>query len=319
MNRKGQNSLLVLVVIVVAVIVVIMLLPYISSTLGIFNTTPNEPITQGVMVSSVQYPTSVSQSTSFDVNFVISNNINGKGANNINLCLDNLGIFTVASGPGGKAQQCTRINSLFAGGSIPETFSLDAPPNSYYQNIPYEQLLGYFINYSYNAQASQSLEFASQSAYNAKDYSTPTIGSFGNTAGPVSIVTSAVQPVIYGAAAQLELDLANAGTGIVIGPVKVNVTMNPALVDMGTGSFGFVPFTYANGTVSTSIYTGLVNLGVTGTTVTLPVSLTSTEQSKLTSNGVPYVSTNLRMSIAYEYEEDGFFTVQFNVENYYVR
>jgi hypothetical protein len=322
-GKKGQGSgLLFLVGIVVAVIVVIMLLPYISSALGIFNpSSQNLPITQGIAVSSIQYPSSVSPSTTFDVNFLIVNNINGHSANNINFCLDNVGIFTIQSSPNdnGKPQQCTSISNLFAGGSVPETFALEVPSNHDYENIPYAQLLGYFVNYSYSATASQSLEFSSQSAYNSNSYPAPTFGSFGNTAGPVSITTSATQPVIYGAAAQMQLLLVNVGNGIIIGPVNVNVTMNPSLIDMGIGSYGFSPFVYPNSTVSSNIYTGQIDVGASGTTVTLPISLASSEQSQLTSNGVPYLSTNVQVSIAYEYEQDGFFQIDFNVQNFYIK
>lgn len=308
-GSKGQSKattfLLGLVAFVSIALVVGMSLPYITAALGLNFNQQNLPITQGIVVSSVQYPSSISPSTNFNVNFLIANNINGKSASNINLCLDNLGLFI------SQKTNCTKIPSLFAGGTVPETFSLSTPSNSYYENVPYTQLLGYFINYSYNTEASQSLEFVSQETYNANSYPTPTFGSFGNTAGPVSIISSAQQPLIYGAAAQLQLTLSNVGDGIVIGPVKVNVSMDPSLLDMA-GALGF-------SAISSGVYGGEINLGSAGTTVTLPITLASSEQSTLSSNGIPYVSSDIKISISYEYEQNGFFPISFNVQNYYLK
>jgi hypothetical protein len=232
--------------------------------------------------------------------------------------LDNIGIFTV-SGPtsNGKPQQCIKILGLFTGGSVQEIFSLTAPSSGSYQNIPYTQLLGYFLNYSYYASASQSLEFASQESVNNNNYATPVYGSFGNTAGPVSITTSASQPAVYGTAAQVQLTLANVGTGIVLGLVQVNVSFDSSMINLAPGS-GFTAYYYKNnGTTSSNLFTGSINLGASGATLTLPMVLNPTEQTSLNSQGIPYVSSNMQISIAYEYEQDGFFPLGLGVQNYY--
>lgn len=316
-GRKGASALVTLVLLVVMGIVIIEILPYISEALGIFSTQPNLPVTQGVVVSSVQYPSSVASGTTFDVNFKVANNINGKSATNINLCLDNVGIFTIKSSPGSSTpQQCTLIPSLFAGFSLPETFVIVAPSNNAYENIPYAQLLGYFINYSYSSQASQSVEFVSQDAYNSNDYPAPS-GVFGTNAGPISIGFSLSQPTIYGADADAELILSNVGNGIIIGPLQVNVSMDSSLINITQGSFGFNPIIYSNGTIV--FVDDDVILGSSATTLSLPIDLNQNELLQLTNNGVPYLSSNVHVSISYEYEQDGFFNIQLDTQNYNIK
>ena len=297
--------------------IVIILLPYISSDLGIFNSSPTPPpITQGVTASPIQYTSSVSPSTDFDVSFSITNNIDGKGATGIDFCLDNLGIFTIVSSPSQLSsgpQECVSIPTLFAGGSVLETFRLSSPSDSAYQNIPYTQLLAYYINYSYRAGASQSLEFVSQQAYSSGDYPAPSLSSYGNTAGPVSITTSAQLPAVYGTAAQISLALINAGTGMVLGPVNVNITMNSSEINMSQGLFGFTAHQHANGTVT---FSGSLSVGTSSTSVTLPLSLGQNEESLLSSNSVPYFLSAMQVSISYDYLENGFFPVTLKVESY---
>lgn len=320
-NKRGEasNSILVFVGIVVFIIIIVMLLPYISSALGLFNSggTP-PPATQGVIVSAIRTPGSVSPATKFDVVFTVYNNINGKGATDINLCLDNIGLFTVVSSPNqnGAPQSCTQIPVLFAGGSIPETFSLESPADSAYENIPYAQQLGYFLNYSYQASASQSAEFVSQQAYNSNNYPYASSASYGNTAGPVSITTLLSAPAIYGSAAQVSLSLANSGTGIILGEVNVNISMDSTYINMTQPPAGFTyEHTYSNGTV---VFSGKMLVGASSTFIILPISLNQTKLNALSADGVPYLSSNIHISISYNYEESGFFPLAFNVQTYYI-
>ncbi len=317
LGKNGQNTGLVLIGIIVVIVIVIILLPYISSDLGIFSTTaPPPPITQGVTVSSVQYTSSVSPATQFDVSFTISNNIDGKGATSIDLCLDNLGIFNITSSPNQKTstpQECTNIPTLFAGGSVLEVFRLSSPSNGAYQNIPYTQLLGYYINYSYQAAASQSLEFVSQQAYSSTNYPAPSLSSYGNTAGPVSISTSASLPAVYGTAAQVLLGLTNVGTGIILGSVNVTITMNSSEVNMTQGLFGFNSVQHSNGTIT---FSGAVSVGTGSTTLTLPISLNQNEEATLSADSVPYFLSAMQIGISYNYLENGFFPVTLKVLSY---
>ena len=319
-NKRGaaSNSILVFVGIVIFIIIIVMLLPYISSGLGLFTSGGSPPpATQGVIVSAIRTPGSVSPSTRFDVVFTVYNNINGKGATDINLCLDNLGLFAVVSSPNqiGAPQDCTQIPILFAGGSIPETFALESPADAAYENIPYTQQLGYFLNYSYQASASQSTEFVSQQAYNSNNYPYVSSASYGNTAGPVSITTLLSSPAIYGSAAQVSLSLANAGTGIILGEVNVNISMDSAYINMTQPPAGFTyEHSYSNGTV---IFSGKMLVGAGPAFVILPVSLNQTKLSTLSANGVPYLASNIHVSISYNYEESAFFPITFNVQNYY--
>ena len=317
LGKRGQNAGVVFVGIIVVIVLVIIFLPYISADLGIFSTagTP-PPVTQGVVVSSVGYTSSVSPNTQFDVSFTISNNIDGKGATSIDLCMDNLGLFTIASSPNQPSsgpQECVDIPTLFAGGSVLEVFRLASPTNGEYENIPYVQEIGYYINYSYAASASQSLEFASEQAYSSRNYPVPSFSSYGNTAGPVSIETSAQLPAVYGTAAEVSLGLDNVGTGIVLGPVDINITMNSSEINMTQGLPGFTSHQYANGTVR---FSGSLSVGQGTTTATLPIALSSKEDSALSAGNIPYFLSNMQVSISYSYLENGFFRVALKVESY---
>ncbi len=311
-DKKGATSLSLLIVVafIVIVLIVLLSLPSISIDLNLFSTAPKLNITQGVAVSSISAPSSVSPSSFFNINMYVSNNINGKAASNINLCLDNVGIFTVTS-----AQSCIRIPNMFSGSRIPETFSLHTPPNNAYGNIPYTQIIGYYLNYSYSASASQSFEFISQQAYNNGNYPPPSLSSFGNTAGPISIFTSAQQPQIYGSTAQAELILSNVGDGIVLGPVHVSISMDSNQIEVSPDIFGFTTQKYANGT---TIFTGSLPISTTTENITIPIVLNPTKESSLSSSGVPYFSANMQISISYSYEVDGFMPVKLNVVNYFV-
>ncbi|MCL5101068.1 MAG: hypothetical protein M1348_00450 [Candidatus Parvarchaeota archaeon] len=316
-TKKGASSALMLVGFIVAIIIIIEVLPYASEALGIFS--PPQPaglqVTQGVAVYSIDTPSSVSPSTNFNVNFLVKNNINGKPASNIKLCLDNLGLFKLVTSPnmqGGQPQQCTIISTLFTGGSLPEYFTLLAPSNSYYANIPYTPNLGYFLDYSYSASAAQSLEFVSQTAYSSNNYPAPSYGSFDNTAGPISITTTATQPAIYNTAMNLQLNLANVGNGIVLGQVQVTVSINPSVLSMSQGSLGLTQ-------LNSTTFRGNFSLGVSGLTLTLPLTLNSTRQSAALSAGVPYLSSNVHVAISYTYEIDGYFPVSLNVQKYFVQ
>lgn len=315
-NKKGTSSAVILVGLIVAVIVIIEILPYLSEAFGIF--TPPQPaglpVTQGVAISSLNVPSTVSPGTNFDANFLIANNINGKAANNIKLCLDSLGLFNIVSSPNspGNPQQCTTISNLFTGGTIPEVFTLNAPSNGNYENIPYTQLLGYFLDYSYSASAAQSVEFVSQNAYTGNSYPAPPSGSFGNTAGPVSITTVATQPSVYNTAMNLELSLTNVGSGILLGQVQVEVSIDPSVLALPQGAFGLKQ-------INSTTFEGNISLGVSGATLTLPLGLNAAEQATVSSQGIPYLLSNVHIAIAYSYEIDGYLPITLNVQKYFVQ
>lgn len=310
-NKKGASglSLLVVVAFIVIVLIVVISLPSIAIDLHMFSTTPNLNVTQGVAVSSINSPTSVTPSSVFNLNMFVSNNINGKAASNINLCLDNIGIFTV------KSSSCVKIPSMFSGARVPETFSLGAPANSAYGNIPYTQEIGYYLNYSYSSSASQKFEFVSQQSYNNANYPTPSFSSFGNTAGPITIYTSVTQPIIYGSTAQAQLLLENSGNGIVLGNVEVRISMDSSQIEVSPNLFGFSSHTYSNGTL---VLTGSLPMTGSSQNITVPIILNQSKETSLSSSGVPYFSALMQVSVSYSYEVDSFIPIKLNVVNYFV-
>lgn len=318
-GKKGAGGGTLLLVAFIMVIAVLLFLyaPTILSAIGLYSTAYSGPQTQGVVVSSVSSPSSVSPSTNFAVTLYVSNNVNGQDANNIELCLDNLGFFSVASSPNEVSgpSPCTKIPNLLTGGTFPETYSLSAPSSGAYANIPYSQDLGYYIEYSYGSSAAQTLEFVSQNAFNSNDYPAVQTSSFHNTAGPVNITTIAV-PVIYGNDVQLQLGLIADPNGFVSGPVHINVSMPSNdfnLTNARTLGFDLVR-SYPNGTV---VYNTSVFLGSSGANLVLPISLSPQELQTLSSSSIPYLTGNIEISTSYTYEQNGFVPISLNIVQYY--
>ncbi|MCL5009743.1 MAG: hypothetical protein M1433_02065 [Candidatus Parvarchaeota archaeon] len=311
-SKKGVSALIVIVGFVALIIVIIELIPYFAIIDGYFSTAPKLNYTQGVAVSFINVPASESPSSIFALSMQVTSNNRGAPASNVNLCLDNIGLFTLKS-----TSPCINIPTMFAGDSIPETFYLESPSNSEYANIPYEQQIGYYLNYSYSASSSQSLQFVSQQEYNSGSYSSLplSLASFG-TGGPISIFMSAQQPIIYGSTGQVQLILSNVGDGIVLGPVSVAISMNSNSIEVSPGLFGFTSNKYSNGTV---VYSGNLPVGSTTENITIPVILNPTLESSLLSENTPYISpANIYVSISYSYEIDGFVPIRFNVQNYFI-
>ena len=263
------------------------------------------PITEGVLVN-YSYPNLISPSSSFSINFRVSNNLAGNSAKNINLCLDDLGLFSVSS-----SSHCVGIPSLFAGGVLSESFSLTSPSVGEYGNIPYTQDIGYFVNFSYTSSATQSVIFASQNTLSSG--ATIPSTSFSRTAGPVAVATS-VTPVAYGNDALLQLILDNVGNGIVLGPVAMNISMNSAFINITTPPDGAKVFSYPNGT---TVFSFLLNLGTSSLTMEMPIGLSPAEMSGLTSTSAPYSPPfDVHVALSYNYEEDGFFPIYLSAETY---
>ncbi len=266
------------------------------------------PATEGVE-AIYSFPASVTPSSTFGVNFYVSNNLAGGSASNINLCLDNLGLFSLAS----SSSRCVKIPSLFAGGTLFESFSLVAPLSSYYGNIPYSQNLGYFINFSYLSSATQSFVFLSPSTISSGK--TGPVESFSSTAGPVGIATSVSPQVAYGNDAYLELTLSNVGNGIPISNVDMNISMDTAFINMTSLPAGVKVYSYPNGT---TVFSFSVDLGSGSVNMQLPIGLSSSELSGLTSTGVPNSPPfYAHISLGYDYEEDGAFPITLDTQTYY--
>ncbi len=309
-NLKGSSgaSAVAVVAFIVIIVIVFISLPSVSTDLNLFSAAPKLNATQGVAVSSVNAPASVSPSSSFNINIYIANNIHGKAATNVNLCLDNIGIFTVT-----PSIPCINIPSMVSGFTTPETFSLTAPASDAYGNIPYTQIIGYYLNYSYSASSSQSFEFVSQKEYNSGTYPPPSLSTFG-TAGPISIFTSAEQPQTYGSTAQAQLILSNVGEGIILGPIQISISTNSSQIDVSPGIFGFSSYTYAN---KTMVFTGSLPVSLTTENITIPIILNPAEERYLNSTGVPYFSADMHVSISYSYEINGIMPIKLNVINYF--
>ncbi len=306
LNKKGQNALLVLIVIGVFIVVIFFVLP---SFLNAGSSRYNGPLSQGVIVSAVDIPSQVSAGSTFVATFSISNNLNGNNANNVLFCLDDLGLVANTS------NTCLSILSLASGSTLPEKFFLKAPSASQYGNIPYAQYIGYYLTFSYSTGAQQSVEFASSSS---TSYPAPSLSSSGQTAGPLEISsTTQSQPVLYGSGGQLAdgqfiVSLNDIGNGIILGNATVYITIEKAIVN-----FVNVPteFKLVNSTSLTDTYS--INQTVGANTAQLPAltfTLNNTEYNYLTSNSIPYVSSQIQMSVSYTYEEDGFYPVSFDTQ-----
>ncbi|MCL4399564.1 hypothetical protein M1293_03630 [Candidatus Parvarchaeota archaeon] len=316
-GRKAQAGVF-LIGFLIIIVLVFLFLPYISYNIGLVSPPNAGPITQGIKVSSVNYPASVSPSSTFGLSFFITNNLNGMVARNINFCLDDLGLFTISSSPFGSFSdgRCIRISSLFAGGVIGESFSLVSPSNSYYANIPYTQDLGYYINYSYSSTASQEVEFVSSQSSSSGSFPAPPVSISSRTAGPISINTSISQPIIYGNDGALAISFSNTGSGVVFGYLSFNITMNSSQIEIPSPSvYGLSEKTLSGGLV---IYNGSVFIGSGVASLTFPVGLNSAKASELSSSDVPYYIPTIKLAMSYEYEQDGFFPISLQSERYFI-
>ncbi len=314
-NKRGQNNAASFFIILIIFAGGALAIPYLLPFFGISTSPPPPPITQGVIVQSITPPGSVSPLSRFEVAFTLSNNIRGNQANNVVLCMDNLGIFSIVSNPLGTRTACVNVPDMFPGALPRESYSLSSPSNGAYANIPYTQDLGYYLTYSYTTGASQNVEFVSQQSYNSQKYPYFQLFSFGNTAGPVQINTSMSSPAIYGNDAQILLNLDNVGTGIILGTVSLSISMNSSLLNISSPqSFGLTSKQYQNGTI---VFSGVEALGTGSTSITLPVQLNQNKMNSLQTSGVPYFLSGMHVSISYNYEVDGFFPVTLNTETYY--
>ena len=272
--------------------------------------------TQGVVVSSSRIPVSIPPKSLFSVVLYVSNNINGNNAQNIHLCLDNLGIIM------NQSPTCVLIPSLFAGGTLPEVFNLLSPPNSFYGNIPYTQELGYYITYPYSSIIAQPVEFISQSSELSGKY--PSIqNAYNGSSGPVKLSTFSQGPATYTDSSTVQVSLANTG-GEVLGFVTVYLAFNSSLLDIpNTNIYKLSSSPYCTQTSPFNV-PGLkvlcVNetLGLNGLQLSYPVNLTSTEASNLLSSNPPYIELGgqFYVGVRYMYETNGFFPIKLQTETY---
>ncbi len=272
--------------------------------------------TQGVVVSSSRIPVSIPPKSLFSVVLYVSNNINGNNAQNIHLCLDNLGIIM------NQSPTCVLIPSLFAGGTLPEVFNLLSPPNSFYGNIPYTQELGYYITYPYSSIIAQPVEFISQSSELSGKY--PSIqNAYNGSSGPVKLSTFSQGPATYTDSSTVQVSLANTG-GEVLGFVTVYLAFNSSLLDIPNSNiYKLSSSPYCTQTSPFNV-PGLkvlcVNetLGLNGLQLSYPVNLTSTEASNLLSSNPPYIELGgqFYVGVRYMYETNGFFPIKLQTETY---
>lgn len=272
--------------------------------------------TQGVVVSSSRIPASIPPKSPFSVVLYVSNNINGNNAQNIHLCLDNLGIIM------NQSPTCVLIPSLFAGGTLPEVFSLVSPPNSFYGNMPYTQEIGYYITYPYSSIIAQPVEFISQSSELSGKY--PSIqNAYNGSSGPVKLSTFSQGPATYTDSSTVQVSLANTG-GEVLGFVTVYLAFNSSLLDIPNSNiYKLSSSPYCTQTSPFNV-PGLkvlcVNetLGLNGLQLSYPVNLTSTEASNLLSSNPPYIELGgqFYVGVRYMYETNGFFPIKLQTETY---
>ena len=316
-GRRAQAGTF-LIGFVIVIILAFLFLPYISYNIGLVSPPNAGPITQGIKISSVNYPSSVSPSSTFGLSFFIANNLNGMSARNINFCLDDIGLFTISSSPAGGFSngRCIRIPSLFAGGVIGESYSLVSPSNSNYANIPYTQDIGYYINYSYSSTASQEVEFVSSQSSSSGSFPSPPVSVSSRTAGPISINTSISEPIVYGNDGALSISFSNTGTGVVFGYLSFNMTMNSSQMEIPSAStYGLTEVRLSSGMV---LYSGSVFIGSGVASLTFPVGLNGAKASQLSSSGTPYYIPDIKIAMSYEYEQDGFFPISLLSEKYFI-
>lgn len=327
-NKKGSSGSGIAAGVFVLVIIIILFLygPYLLNSLGLSPvptaTSLNHTVAVGVL--SVNAPAKVSPSSTFGTTFLVANNLNGKDASNIYFCLDNLGLFTILSSPetsspnpNGNAitsGRCVSIPSLATGDILSEGFTLSAPPANTYGNIQYSQNIGYYLNFSYVSTASQQLEFVSQSASTSGNYPPPTTQPSGVTAGPVDISSSSSQPVVYGQDIQLGISLNNVGTGVPVGNTQITISMNSSIINItAANDLGFSVKSFPNGT---AVFSKSMTIGPTGASIELPISLSASEDSKLSSLNIPYIQADMQFTVSYSYEQEGYFPVGLYIEPY---
>ncbi|MCW1293973.1 MAG: hypothetical protein OH316_01660 [Candidatus Parvarchaeota archaeon] len=273
--------------------------------------------TQGVIISNFRVPSSVPPDSVFSAILYVSNNLNGNNAQGIRLCLDNLGIIL------NQSQICQSIPSLFAGGTLPEIFSLKSPPNSFYGNMPYTQEIGYYITYPYSSTLSQPLEFLSQQAELSGKYP-PVPTAFNGSSGPVRLSTSTQGPVVYSDSSAVGISLLNTG-GEVLGNVTMYLAFNSSLLDIpNSGSIYKLSSSAYCADTAPMAAAGLkvlcinLTLGLSGLQLSYPVNLTDTEASSLISSNTPYVDIGgqFYVGIRYDYETNGFFPLKLQTEVY---
>ncbi len=327
-NKKGAAGGSIAGGVVILVIIVILFLygPVLLNDmgLGVVPSVVSLNHTVAVGVLSISAPASVSPSSSFGLTFQVANNLNGKAASNIYFCLDNLGLFTITSSPetsspvsNGNAitsGRCVSIPSLATGDILSETYSILAPKSSEYGNIQYSQNIGYYLNFSYVATASQQLEFASPSAITSGNYPAPSLQPTSTTAGPIAISSSSSQPVAYGEDIELGLSLNNIGAGDPLGSTEITISMDTSIVNItGAGNLGFTVNSFSNGT---TVFSKSVTISSTGLLIELPIALSPKEESALSSSNVPYITSNINIEVSYSYEEEGYVPVGLYIEPY---
>lgn len=325
-NKKGASGGIAGGVSILVVLVILFLYgPYLLNTIGLSavpsSTSLNHTVAVGVV--SVNMPAKVSPSSTFGATFLIANNLNGKAASNIYFCLDNLGLFAILSSPetvspvsGGNAitsGRCVTISSLATGDILSEGFTLSAPPSSTYGNIQYSQNLGYYLNFSYVATASQQLEFVSQSASTSGGYPAPVTQISDTTAGPISISSSSSQPVVYGQDIQLNIQLSNAGGGTPVGNTTISIYADNGLNVTSAKALGFSVKTFSNGT---SVFSKQITISSSGASLELPISLSSAQYSRLVNSNVPYLLEGIHFSVSYSYELEGYVPVGLYINPY---
>ncbi|MGC8681877.1 MAG: hypothetical protein ACP5TF_01115 [Candidatus Acidifodinimicrobium sp.] len=272
--------------------------------------------TQGVVISSSRIPSSVPPKSLFSAVLYVSNNLNGNNAQNIHLCIDNLGVIM------NKSPTCVVIPSLFAGGTLPEVFNLLSPPNSFYGNVPYTQEVGYYIVYPYSSIIAQPVEFISQSSELSGKY--PAIqGAYNGSSGPVRLSTLSQGPVTYTDSSTVQLYLLNTG-GEVLGNVTIYLAFNSSLLDIPNSNIyklSSSPYCTQTSPINTpGLETLCVNetLGLNGLQLSYPVNLTNTEASNLLASNPPYVEFGgqFYIGVRYTYETNGFFPIKLQTETY---
>lgn len=328
---KGQAGIVLLVIFGI-IIIVFLALPFINlSSFGIATSSNNYVgnTTQGVVVSSFKAPSSVAPLSSFTVTFYVSNNLKGYNANNIEFCLDNLGVLKLVSWPSSSESGsslpggCVLLGSLFPGETEPLNFIFDSPSNGAYENIPYTQQLGYYLNFSYSSIGTQPVEFVSQSRYGSGNY--PAIGSFQQSAGPLQETISAQQPAIYGSDIDFAVSIQNTETGFTIGDVTLYIIMNSSIINITNPSvYGLsdncvLPSNLEKEYVNDQVFCISQPMGLSGLQISFPVGLNPNELNSLENSNSAYLQTQFTTILTYNYEENGFFPISLQTESYYLR
>ncbi|MCL5106657.1 MAG: hypothetical protein M1322_00850 [Candidatus Parvarchaeota archaeon] len=328
MDNKGASGSGIVAGVMVLVLIVILFVygPYLLNVIGLSPVPSATSLnhTTAVGVISINAPSKVSPSSNFGVTFLVANNLNGKSASNIYFCLDNLGLFQILSSPATSSPnpngnaitsgRCVNIPSLATGDILSEGFTFAAPSSNLYGNIQYSQNVGYYLNFSYVASASQQLQFVSQSASTSGNYPPPVTQTSGVTAGPISISSSSSQPVVYGEDIQLGLSLNNIGIGIPIGNTELTISLNSSIINItAANALGFTVKSFPNGT---AVFSKSLTISSTGASIELPIALSANEYNKLSASNIPYVQPAIYFTVSYSYEQSGYFPIGLYIEPY---